>query len=94
LGASVQQALGEYFDGEFRGGETVVFDASNDGVGLPTDAESFRFEEFTVAQYDAIFADLADATIVVDKDLDLGNETGITGAFNTTLTKVSLLWVA
>lgn len=94
LGASVQQALGEYYADEFRGGETVVFNASNDGVGLPTNVESFRFEEFTVAQYDTIFAELADGSIVVDKNLDLGNEDGITGAFNTTLTKVSLIWVA
>jgi basic membrane protein A and related proteins len=94
LGASVQQALAEYFDDEFRGGETVVFDASNDGVGLPTGTESFRFEEFTVAQYEAIFADLADGTIVVEKDLELGEEPAITGAFNTTLTKVALTWVA
>lgn len=94
LGASVKQALAEYYADEFRGGETVVFDASNDGVGLPTDAESFRFEEFTIAQYNAIFADLADGTVVVLSDLTLGSQAQIDGAFDTTLTLVDLTWVA
>ncbi len=93
LGASVQQALAEYFDGEFRGGETVVFDASNDGVGLPTDEESFRFENFTIAQYNDIFADLAAGTIEVDNDLTLGSEAGLSG-FDTSLVKVTIQFVA
>lgn len=96
LGASVKQALAEYYADEFRGGETVVFDASNDGVGLPTDAESFRFDTFTVAQYNAIFEDLADGTVVVRNDLALGTQAQITGngAFNTSLPLVALTWVA
>ena len=93
LGASVEQALAEYFDGEFRGGETVVFDASNDGVGLPTDEESFRFETFTIAQYNAIFAELADGSIEVDNDLTLGSEAGLT-AFGDSLAKVTISFVA
>jgi basic membrane protein A len=94
LGSSVKQALAEYYADEFRGGETVVFDASNDGVGLPTDSESFRFEEFTIEQYNAIFADLADGTVVVSNDLSLGGQEKISGEFDTTLTKVDLTWVA
>ena len=93
LGASVQQALAEYFDGEFRGGETVVFNASNDGVGLPTDEESFRFEEFTIAQYNAIFAKLADGTVTVNNSLTLGSGDGLT-AFSTDLAKVVITFVA
>jgi len=93
LGASVQQALAEYFDGEFRGGETVVFNASNDGVGLPTDEESFRFEEFTIAQYNAIFAKLANGTVTVNNSLTLGSGDGLT-AFSTDLAKVVITFVA
>ena len=93
LGASVQQALAEYFDGEFRGGETVVFDASNDGVGLPTDEESFRFETFTIAQYNAVFAELADGSVEVDNDLTLGSEAGLP-AFDVSLVKVTITFVA
>jgi basic membrane protein A len=93
LGASVQQALAEYFDGEFRGGETVVFNASNDGVGLPTDEESFRFEEFTIAQYNAIFAKLANGTVTVNNSLTLGSGDGLT-TFSTDLAKVVITFVA
>ena len=97
LGASVQQALAGFFDGEFRGGETVIFDASNGGIGLPTDTESFRFERFTIAQYNAIFAKLANGTIDVDSNLTLGstanNNAGLI-AFDTSLLKVSITFVA
>ena len=93
LGASVQQALAEYFDGEFRGGETVVFNAANDGVGLPTDEESFRFEEFTIAQYNAIFAKLANGTVTVNNSLTLGSGDGLT-AFSSDLAKVVITFVA
>ena len=94
LGASVESALADFFAGEFQGGETVVFDASNDGVGLPTDEESFRFETFTVEQYNAIFEDLADGSVSVDSDLALGDLEADFELFNTTLTKVTLTWVA
>jgi basic membrane protein A and related proteins len=93
LGASVQQALAEYYDDEFRGGETVVFDASNDGVGLPTDNESFRFETFTIAQYNAIFAKLADGTVTVLNTLSLGSADGIED-FSDSLSKVAITFVA
>jgi basic membrane protein A and related proteins len=93
LGASVEQALAEFFAGEFRGGETVVFNASNDGVGLPTDEESFRFEEFTIAQYNAIFAKLANGTVTVNNSLTLGSGDGLT-AFSTDLAKVVITFVA
>jgi basic membrane protein A len=93
LGASVEQALAEFFAGEFRGGETVVFNAANDGVGLPTDEESFRFEEFTIAQYNAIFAKLANGTVTVNNSLTLGSGDGLT-AFSTDLAKVVITFVA
>jgi basic membrane protein A len=110
LGASVKQALAEFYADEFRGGETVVFNASNGGVGLPTDDESFRFDTFTIEQYNAIFALLAYRVIVVRNDLALGTESAIKGvldnpatadvdetvlpAFDNSLTLVDLIWVA
>jgi basic membrane protein A len=80
LGNAVQQGLQTYLDGEFDGGEMVYKGASNDGVALPG-GDSFRFETFTMAQYDAIFADLADGTVVVPSDYAglvtfLGDATG------------------
>jgi basic membrane protein A len=96
LGASVQQALTEYYAGNFRGGQTVVFNAANQGVGLPTDTESFRFRAggFTLAQYNAIFAKLVDGTVVVNPSLTLGSDAAAIATFNNTLPKVSIIFVA
>lgn len=94
LGASVQQALTEYYADEFRGGEVVVFNAGNNGVGLPTDEESFLFETFTIEQYNAIFEDLADGTIVVNPTLTLGQRLAIDGGeFDILLDLLDLIWV-
>ena len=68
LGSAVQIALESIEDGEFGGGETLRLGASNDGVGLPTAAASWRFTSFTSAEYEAILADLADGTVVVPTD--------------------------
>jgi basic membrane protein A len=109
LGVSVQQALTEYYAGEFRGGETVVLDASNDGVGLPTDSASFRFRTFTINQYNRIYNLLAEGEITVDNTLSLGTINAIQGVqddpntpedetilptFNLSLPKVNITWVA
>ena len=57
LGVVVQQALQDYVDGGFVGGETLVLGAAEDAVALPL-GESFRFVNFTEAQYNAILARL------------------------------------
>jgi basic membrane protein A len=93
LGASVQLALAEYFADEFRGGETVVFDASNNGVGLPTDEESFRFQTFTIAQYNTVFNKLANKTLAVNNTISLGSGAGLT-SLGEVLAKVSITFVA
>ena len=74
LGTSVQAALAAIYEtgtwyADF-GGVTTVFNAANGGVGLPTSvegdasADAFdRFELFTEADYNAIFADIADGTV-------------------------------
>jgi basic membrane protein A len=80
LGTSVVQALTAYYDGEFPGGEVWVLDASNDGVGLPTDEASWGFENFTVAEYDVIYAELADGTRTVALIEANGAITGATEA--------------
>ena len=63
LGVAVQQGLQTYLDGDFAGGEMQYKSAANDGVALPMDTS--RFTTFTAAQYDAIFEDLVDGTVVV-----------------------------
>ena len=94
LTSSVYQALEEYYNGEFRGGEVVIFNAANNGIGLPTDEESFLFETFTIEQYDAIFEDLANDVVVVNSDLTLGQKEAVNdGNFDTLLDLVNLIWI-
>ena len=66
LGNAVQQELQAWLDGEFVGGTTISKGITNDGVALPMDTS--RFTTFTSAQYAAIFADIADGTVVVPAD--------------------------
>ena len=64
LGASVQAVLASIYDNSFAekyAGKTTYFTAANNGVGLPDDYE--RFTTFTKADYEAVFAKLADGTI-------------------------------
>ena len=61
LQASVYAILVNHADGAFPGGQTQVFDASNDGVGLPMNTSIFV--SFSQADYDAIFAELASGRI-------------------------------
>lgn len=70
LSHSVYTAISDFYAGSFPGGEVKTFKAENDGVGLPM--ETSRFEKFTQADYDAIFKQLADNTIVVTRDTDEG----------------------
>ena len=75
LEVSVYDMLTAFLNGTFQGG-VLRFDASNNGVGLPM--ATSRFETFTQADYDAIFALLANGTVVVDATLgDLPSEAGL-----------------
>jgi basic membrane protein A len=63
LGVVVQQALQEYLDGDFEGGQTLTLGAKEEAVALPF--ETSLFEEFTEAEYDAILAKVVNGTVVV-----------------------------
>lgn len=66
LAVAVQDALKDFFiDEDFVGGRVIKVGAEQGAVGLPTDADSWRFSTFTVAQYEAILAKLVDGTVVV-----------------------------
>jgi len=54
---SVYTIIGDYFRGQFPGGQALVFEAANQGVGLPM--ATSRFRTFNQTQYNAIFARLA-----------------------------------
>lgn len=64
LGVVVKQALQDYVDGTFEGGETLVLGAAESAVALPL-GESFRFDTFTEAQYNAVLAKIVNGTVVV-----------------------------
>ncbi len=75
LTLSVLDALTQFYDNDMEwptalAGENVILGAENNGVGLPTEDTSWRFDSFTIAQYNAIYAKLVDGTVVVSQDID------------------------
>jgi len=68
LSAAVQQALKEYYAGNFPGGKALVLGAESNGVALPM--KTSKFTTFTQADYDAVFATLADGSVKLKKDTD------------------------
>lgn len=73
LGVSVYDGLAAFYAGNFPGGQSVTLDASVDGIGLPMDTS--KFDNFSKADYDAIFAELVAGNIALLKDVDAsGNE--------------------
>lgn len=72
LGQSVYDAIAAYYADSFPGGVSATLGADVDGVGLPM--ENSKFEVFTQADYDAIYAKLVagEISIMKDKDGDAG----------------------
>ena len=68
LANSVYNLLSHYAAGTFPGGRVELFNAAAQGVELPM--ATSRFREFTQAQYDAIFNQLATGAVVVNNSLD------------------------
>ena len=69
LTKSVYDCLSDFYAGRFQGGKELLFSAANLGVGLPMDTS--QFTTFTQAEYDAIYAKLANGTIVVDNNIEI-----------------------
>ena len=68
LALSVYDMLTDILNDRFVGGREIMFDATNNGIGLPM--HSSRWENFTQEQYDAIFAQLANGTVVPNPSLN------------------------
>jgi basic membrane protein A len=65
------------------GGKTTVFNAANDGVGLPTEvigdeaADAFdRFEKFDKAQYDELYTKMKAGEIEAIREIDVADPSG------------------
>ncbi len=85
LAVSVQAGLQGYLDGNFKGGVSETLDITVDAVGLPMD--NSKFDTFTQADYDAIYAALvADASFIkADADAESAADLG------TTITSVTIV---
>lgn len=70
LSDAVQWAVGHVYDGTFEeiGGTGTSLGVKDNAVELPTAAESWRFETFTVEEYEALYQQMLDGTLVVDND--------------------------
>jgi len=51
-------------------GQTAVLGAADDAVGLPTAPTSWRLNVFTVAEYEALFAQVAAGSVAVSNSID------------------------
>lgn len=84
LSNSVYDAVKSIYDGSFKGGETTVFNAANDGVGLPMDTS--KFNTFTQADYDTVYAAIVAGDITIENDTD--KEISDLGLTKVTVTEV------
>ena len=70
LADAVQWAVAKVYDGTFDtiGGTATSLGVKDHAVALPTDADSWRFETFTVEEYESLYQQMVDGTLVVDDD--------------------------
>ena len=70
LADAVQWAVAKVYDGTFDtiGGQQTSLGVADNAVQLPTGAESWRFETFTVEEYESLYQQMVDGTLVVDDD--------------------------
>lgn len=90
LGSSVKTVLESIYKTntwDTYAGKTTSFNAANNGIGLPTtvigdaNANAFdRFKTFTKADYDAVYAKLADGTIVPIRTITVADTSGVATA--------------
>lgn len=66
LSASVEAAIASIYAGEFKGGETAVFSAANNGVQLPM--ATSKLNDFDQAAYDDLFAKIVSGEYVINAD--------------------------
>lgn len=89
LGVSVYDTLKAFYAGKFPGEQTMVFDASNNGVSLPM--ENSKFAKFTAADYDALYKQLASGSVKLIKDTDADKKEVKVEDIKTKAVKVTLV---
>ena len=70
LSDAVQWAVGHVYDNTFDtiGGTATSLGVKENAVELPTTDSSWRFETFSVEEYEALYQQMVDGTLVVDND--------------------------
>ena len=70
LANAVQWAVGHVYDDTFDtiGGVGTSLGVADNAVGLPTAEESWRFETFTVDQYNELYQKVLNGDLVIDAD--------------------------
>ena len=70
LADAVQWAVGHVYDDTWDeiGGTATSLGVADNAVALPTTDEAWRFEEFSVEDYQALYQQMVDGTLVVDDD--------------------------
>ena len=68
LSTGTEWAITKFYEGTFAdiGGIPTSLGVDNDAVGLPTDAESWRFETYTVEQYEESLAAVKSGELTID----------------------------
>jgi len=72
LTVSVEKVLGEWLNGEWDANladKTSNLGAEDNSTGLPTNADAWRFEHFTLDEYNALFAKVKAGTVVIDGNI-------------------------
>ena len=74
-------AIGHSYDGTWDeiGGKTTTLGANDDAVGLPTATDSWRFEAFTVDEYNTLLESIKDGSLSVDANYPV-DESGMDNA--------------
>ena len=85
LGVAVYDSIKAYYADAFPGGQNLVFSAENTGVSLPM--ATSKFETFSQADYDALYAKLAAGEVSILKDTDSEDASGL----GTTIVKVTIV---
>lgn len=85
LDVAVYDGIKAYYAGNFPGGETTLFTAENNGIGLPMSTS--QFENFTEEDYTRIYEALASGEITITNDID----DKITADFKLTNSKINVI---
>lgn len=79
LSLSVEKALDALYNNEGKwpenyAGATAVLGVNEDGVGLPTAKDSWKFNTFTVEEYQKVFEQVKNEEIEIDNSIDVKPE--------------------